>query len=42
MKARYQGEVVRIVPYAAKGDRSQIAYRGMLRWVKTSDLEVLP
>jgi hypothetical protein len=41
MKAIYAGQLVTIVRYAGKGDRSQIAYRGMLRWVKTCDLEVL-
>lgn len=42
MTARYKGETVRIIAYAAKGDRSQIAYRGMLRWVRTSDLVTTP
>ena len=42
MTARYKGERVRVTAYAAKGDRSQIAWHGMLRWVKTCDLEVLP
>jgi hypothetical protein len=41
MKAIYRNELVTIVAYAARGDRSQIAYHGMLRWVRTSDLEVL-
>jgi hypothetical protein len=41
MIAIYRGHVVRVVSYATRGDRSQIALRGMLRWVKTCDLELL-
>lgn len=36
MTATYRGAVVRV--YRTNGDRTQIAYRGMLRWVKTSEL----
>lgn len=39
MTAVYRGETVRV--YRTKRNRSQIAYQGMLCWVKTSDLEVL-
>ena len=42
MTALYAGQLVTIVAYAAKGDRSQIAYRGMLRWVRTRDLVATP
>ena len=38
MTARYHGILVKVVRYAAKGDRSQIAIGGMLRWVRTADL----
>jgi hypothetical protein len=41
MIAMYHNERVRIVAYRAKGDRSQIATRRGLRWVKTSELEVV-
>ena len=40
MIAIYRGNTVRVVAYARRGDRSQIAYRGMLRWVKTIELEL--
>jgi len=39
LSAKYRGETVRV--YRTKRNRSQIAYQGMLRWVKTSELEVL-
>ena len=42
MTALYRGELVRVVAYAAKGDRSQIATKRGLRWVPTCQLEVLP
>lgn len=42
MTAIYAGQLVTIVAYRAKGDRSQIAYRGMLRWVPTCKLVTTP
>jgi hypothetical protein len=37
--AIYRGEIVRV--YGTKGDRTQIATRRGLRWVRTSDLEAI-
>lgn len=39
MNAVYRGSVVRV--YGVRGDRTQIATKRGLRWVKTSELEVL-
>ena len=40
--AMYAGKTVVVIAYAAKGDRSQIATKRGLRWVKTSHLVTTP